>query len=403
MNRVDPPEAFTGCGAADTGWSGDALANGPARPLRILTYLHSFGPGGVERVALRLNRAWRALGAETIVIVGRDSGVCDPADAPHCRLLRRALPFAAQTQLGWAVSQLPAIIRQEQPDILFCAGNTYSSVNAAMKLALGSRCPPIIAKVSNDLARPDMSPLLRAGYHRWLRIQGRAIDRFVAMAPPLAPEIAELMRIVPARVATILDPALSADELAQFAAPAARSARADAGRHFLAVGRLARQKNFALLLDAFALAARPGDRLTILGEGPERAALTRRIARRGLTGRVAMPGHISDLPRWFADADTLILSSDFEGVPAVVVEALAAGIGIVATRCSNGMDDLLGHGRFGRLVPPRDAALLAAALADAPRRQRDPGAAIAHARRFTVEIGAAAYLVLMQQLARAGR
>jgi len=403
MNRFDPPAMFTGGGAAQTGCLDDTPAAGAARRLRILTYLHSFGPGGVERVALRLNRAWRALGAETIVIVGRDAGIGDPIDTAHCRVLRRALPFAAHTQLGWAVSQLPALIRKERPDILFCAGNTYASVYSAMQLALGTHCPPIVAKVSNDLARPDMSPVLRAAYHQWLRVQGRAIDRFVAMAPPLAPEIAELMRVDPARISTIFDPALSGDELARFAASAAARPRTGTGRHFLAVGRLVRQKNFALLLDAFALAAREGDRLTILGEGPERAALARRIARHGIADRIAMPGHVNDLPRWLADADTLVLTSDFEGVPAVVVEALAAGCGIVATRCSQAMDDLLGHGRFGRLVPPRDAALLAAAMADAPRCQREPGAAIAHARRFTVESGAATYLALMHSLARASR
>lgn len=372
------------------------------RPLRILTFLHSFDPGGVERVAFRLNAAWRQLGADARVVVGRGEGIArHPADGAKCTVLDCPYPIGRRTQLAWAIAKLPAIIRAARPDILFCAGNTYSSVVTAMKIALGKDCPPIVAKVSNDLARADMGPLLRFGYHRWLRLQAPAIDHYVGMAQPMAREIADATGKPAPAVSIIHDPVLRDAEITRFSQIAKARHRGANGRRFLAVGRLVPQKNFGLLLDAFARGALPDDELTILGEGSERGLLAEQARRLGLGNRVRMPGHVADLAPWFADADTLLLSSDFEGVPAVIIEALAAGLGIVATNCSTSMSELLGDGRFGRLVPVRNETALADAIRAAPLAQADAAAALAHARHFSVEEGAAAYLDLMHRIVAA--
>lgn len=373
------------------------------RPLRVLTFLHSFEPGGVERVALRLHRAWLAQGVDARLVLGRTDGAmrgewpCLDADV----LDSHGLPTAAWETL-WMMLRLPGRIRQHQPDVLFCAGNSYTVVAVAMRLVLGKRCPPILAKISNDLTRTDLPAVARPFYRLWLRIQGRLLHRVVGMAQPMRAELETLMGAAPDRVAIIDDPALDEAQIAHLEAlPRPPHDRA-AGRRFLAIGRLAAQKNFPLLLRAFARIAHDGDRLTILGEGGARKGLEA-LARSlglgvGVGGRVALPGHVNPVSDALLAADALVMSSDYEGVPAVVPEALAAGLPVVSTDCSVSMADLLGHGRFGLLVPVRDEAALAQAMDRIGALPFDSTAARAQARRFTVEIAAQSYIVEMQRL-----
>lgn len=375
------------------GWHPPAAA----RPLRILTCLHSFDPGGVERVAFRLNARWAELGLPARVIVGRDGGSARAAaqGAPI-----EVIPgFAGGSALGWMMRKLPAILRRERPDVLFCAGNTYTSVGVAMKLLMGAACPPVIAKVSNDLVRLDMPPLLRFAYRRWCWLQGRLLDRFVAMSPAMVDEVAEAMGVPRDRIDVVHDPVLRGEELAELAALPRPAPCPNGGRRYLAIGRLMPQKNFALLLEAFAAMAGPADRLTILGEGPDRAALEARMAALGIADRVAMPGHVSDLKPWLAESDVFVMSSLFEGVPAVIIEVLAAGLPIVATDCSVSMRDLLGQGVFGTLVPVGDAQSLAAAMA-APPAPAPANERLDYVRRFTLEEGALGYLTVMRRVVR---
>ncbi len=367
------------------------------KPRLILTYIHSFDPGGVERVALRMNAAWRKMGVDARVIVGRASCPADGiADDVDYRIIPDSERVRRYQQIFWALRRLPQIIRQEQPDIIFCPGNTYTSVAVGMKLILGSHCPPIVAKISNDLVREDMNPLVRFFYRRWLWIQGRFIERFVAMAPAMVAEIADRIVVPDDRIAVINDPVMRTDEFDRYSNLV--HIRALRGRRFIAIGRLMPQKNFALLLDAFVRIAHRDDRLTILGEGPERAMLEQRIAELGIVDQVTLPGHVNDVLPWFAEADVFVMSSDYEGVPAVLIEALAARLSVVATNCSASMADLIGHGRFGTLVPIGDEAALAAAMDTAAHDKACPHAVLEHIGGFTVEAGAQAYLDLMDDV-----
>jgi glycosyltransferase involved in cell wall biosynthesis len=375
------------------------------RPLCVLTFLHSFAPGGVERVALRLHAAWRADDVDSRLVFGRGSGAMR-AEWPglEAEILMGA-PFSpARWETVWMILRLPGVIRRIRPDVLFCAGNTYTVVAVMMKLLLGARCPPVVAKISNDLVRMDMPGPVRALYRVWLRIQGRMLDRLVGIAPPMRAEIAALMRAAPERIAIIDDASLDEADIVRLAqarlAATERDGGAARGRRFVAVGRLTRQKNFALLIEAFALMARPDDRLVIVGEGMERAALERQIARLGLAPQVSLPGHLNPVDDQLCAGDALVLSSDYEGVPAVVAEALAAGVPIVTTACSVSMADMLGSGRFGLLVPTGNCAALAAAMDSIAALPFDVQAAQDHARRFTLQLASRRYIALMGNAAR---
>jgi starch synthase (maltosyl-transferring) len=148
----------------------------------------------------------------------------------------------------------------------------------------------------------------------------------------------------------------------------------------LSVGRLDVQKGVADLLDAaeWVIARRPDWHLVLVGEGPERPWLLARIAARpALAERVHWLGRRDDVPALLATADVLVLASLWEGMPNVVLEAMAARRPVVATAVE-GSEDLVAPGRTGWLVPPRDPTALGQALLEAaldPDRRRRYGAA----------------------------
>lgn len=369
-----------------------------------MTYLRNLDPGGVERVALRLHAAWRSAGAESLLVLASDRGA-----QRHEALLSGYRVIAPTRTASWKSRwpmlrlclALPHEIDAFTPDVLFCAGNSYSLVAVVTRWRLGRRCPVVVAKISNDLGRRDMPSPVRVLYRIWLLVQGRTIDHFIGMATPTLAEIAHTMKVASGRISVIEDPALTVADLDRLQLVRTRN-RTHQGRRFVGIGRLVRQKNFNLLLHCFAGMAGPADRLTILGEGSERGRLLALAATLGIGRQVTMPGHVHPIDDWIVDADTFVMSSDYEGVPAALIEALAAGLWVIATDCSVGMAGLLDHGRLGTLVAVGDADALTAAMAACPHRV-DRATAGAMAQRFTVERAGQAYLAVMAAAARRGR
>jgi glycosyltransferase involved in cell wall biosynthesis len=166
----------------------------------------------------------------------------------------------------------------------------------------------------------------------------------------------------------------------------------------LAIGRLTWSKRFDVLLEALAMVRHQAPaRLIILGEGKARSELEGRVERLGLADAVALPGNVPDVGAWLARADLLVSTSVYEGSPAVLIEALAAGVPVVATRCPGGSEELLEDGRGGSLVPVDDAAAAAEAILAELGRKRDPAGLQQSVSRYAVEASAAAYLAALDQ------
>jgi len=176
----------------------------------------------------------------------------------------------------------------------------------------------------------------------------------------------------------------------------------------LAAGRLVPQKRHDILLEAFARVAErhPGAHLAIAGSGALEGPLRERAERRDLAGRVTFLGLVDDLPTWLAGCDLFVNSSEYEGLPLVVLDAMAARAPIVATRVS-GVPDCIVDGVTGRLVAPGEPAPLAQAMAEAldhPEQARAWGEA-ARTRveeRFSMDRAAARWAALYEELAAAG-
>jgi len=131
----------------------------------------------------------------------------------------------------------------------------------------------------------------------------------------------------------------------------------------LGVGRLTAQKDFPTLLRAFAEVRRDREvRLVILGEGPDRPALLQLAGELGIGESFDLPGFRHNAMAYMAASAMFVLSSAFEGLPTVLIEALAAGTQVVSTNCPSGPREILQDGRLGALVPVGDPVALAAAI-----------------------------------------
>lgn len=136
-------------------------------------------------------------------------------------------------------------------------------------------------------------------------------------------------------------------------------------KSIVGVGRLCGQKNFGLLIRSFARIAGefPEHRLKIYGRGGMEGELKALAETLGVADRVDFPGHVPDMPRHLQQAGMYVLSSDFEGMPNALIEAMAQGLPCVATDCGGGgARFLVEDGRNGLLVPAGDEERMAAAM-----------------------------------------
>jgi glycosyltransferase involved in cell wall biosynthesis len=167
-------------------------------------------------------------------------------------------------------------------------------------------------------------------------------------------------------------------------------------------GRFKLQKDFATLIDAFHIvhAERPA-RLVILGDGPGRRALTERIARLGLAQDVLLPGRVPNILPWLRRARLFVLSSRWEGLPGVLIEALACGCPVVSTDCPSGPAEILERGAYGTLVPVGDPQRLARAVLDALDAPAGRERLQSRARDFSSERAIPAYLAVFERVLQA--
>ncbi|OAN65455.1 glycosyltransferase [Sphingomonas sp. TDK1] len=314
-----------------------------------MAFAETLQGGGVERALLRMATGWLERGHRVTLVLGACEGPLEAELPPGIEVIELGSPHYP------ILLRLPGVVRNVDPDVIFCPGNYYTAPTAMIRMQLGKRCPPIVAKVSNALVRPEMWRVVAWGYHRWLRWHPWFLDHVVAMTPAMAREAIAEMAIPADRVSVIANP------------PAERIADAEAmalpvGRYIVGVGRLEPQKRWDRLIAALPRLADPSIRLLLLGEGSARAALQAQIDRLGLGERVTMPGHAGDPLPALKGATVAALTSDYEGVPGVIREALSQGTPVVATEASVAVRELIDSPAVGTVVPREDRDALVSAL-----------------------------------------
>lgn len=349
-----------------------------ARPLAVLFAIPSLAGGGAERVVLTLlSHLDRGRFAPVLAAASLSGPYVDqlPAGIPAHDL--------GSARARGAVFRLAALVRRTRPDVLF---STLGHLNLLVMLArplLGRPRPVLVARETNI---PSLN-LAQSPHPRLFGLLYRALyprfDRVVCQSRDMQRDLAENFGVPGARTRVIPNPV---DAAAIRSLAATGTAPLPAGAfNLVAAGKLMRQKGFDLLLQALALLPDPRFHLTILGQGPLRETLEAQARGLGLANRVTFAGFQANPYPWLARADLFVLSSRYEGLPNVVLEALALGAPVAAFACPGGLDEIIRPGENGFLAEPANPADLALTIAHAAENLPDRARVAASASRFAVE------------------
>lgn len=345
--------------------------------------LPDMGGGGTERLTVELANGFAARGAKVDLVLMQARGEFLPLLSPAVRVVDLKVP-----RLRHVPGALRRYLKVEKPDALLAAMWPLTSASVMATYGLKIR-PRLLLSDHCPLREQYASPLRTSLSLRLLvPLTYRGADGIIAVSTGLAKEMVELAKVPAEAVRTIHNP---------IAAPALSAQGAAVwgdvpGPRILALGKLKPEKNFALLVRAFArfASSRPGT-LAIVGEGQERGALEQLVGELGLQGRVVMPGFSASVGDWYAGADLFVLSSEYEGFGNVMVEAMHFGLPVVATDCPHGPAEALGGGLWGRLVPCGDEAALAKAIGAALDEPPDRDRQRTRAAEFSAERAVDAY------------
>ena len=360
-------------------------------PNHIAFLMPALRGGGVQRQYINLAREFLRRGLTVdMILLETDSAY---TDLPAWNLID-----LGTRRISASLPALNRALRKLCPDVLISAQTPLNAL-ALLSSSMIGKPPRVMVTEHNHLTTASQSATrlgdrMRPLMARWLYPRA---DWIVSVSEGVADDLARAGRVLRERIQVIYN-SLDLDDIQRKAAEPVEHpwfARNDVPV-ILAVGRMYRQKDYPVLLDAFAkLRARREVRLLILGEGEERANLEEQVKRLGLTRDVDMPGFAPNPFAYMARANLLALSSEWEGFAIVLTEALACGTPVVSTDCPSGPREILADGKFGRLVPVGDADALANAMEQTLDSPSSRDLLLGRAQDFSVERVADAYLGVM--------
>jgi glycosyltransferase involved in cell wall biosynthesis len=323
--------------------------------------------GAFGNLAAALAKGFRAAGIRKLYLLhisrdrGRPPGL-DPSVA--------VVPLGSGRSL-WTPIALSRTLRRLAPDVLISMP-TFVNLAAVMGRLLAARCPTRLivsehAMKSYKVFTEHRAEMKFRALPSLVRLLYPRADALVAVSPEVLEDLlaTSRVRLDPSRTRVIPNP-MDAERIGRLAEEPADHPWLKAKRTpvILSVGRLARQKNYSLLLRAFARIARKTDaRLLVAGEGRERGRLQLLAGDLGIRDRVDFPGYTANPYAMMARSDVFALASEEESFGLVLGEAMCCGVPVVATDAlGGGPRHILDNGRFGVLVPRNDERVLADSL-----------------------------------------
>jgi glycosyltransferase involved in cell wall biosynthesis len=355
---------------------------------KILFYLPKVDFGGAERVIVSLANEFANTGHQVIFVVSNEN-ICEGISfSPRIkyRILLSKNPFLNIFRLG-------SLIRNECPKIAISAldnGNLY----LLLSKFLGSKSTKFYATIHSNLSQNSrVENSLKARFARYLlSYLYKIADSIIAVSEGVRDDFNKFYKFK-YKVKVIYNPVVSS-EIIDLSNKKLENKSISNSKllKIVSVGRFVEAKNFELLIASFALIkTKLPCTLILVGGGPLYNNYFKLINELSLTEDVIFTGFLSNPYNLMREADLFVLSSSYEGLPTVLIEAMACGTKVVSTDCPSGPREILEDGLWGKLVPVGDKQALADAMYESIMDKNSPNVK-KRANDFSVEIAAKKYL-----------
>ncbi|ABV85442.1 glycosyltransferase [Shewanella pealeana] len=328
--------------------------------MRIAIAIDSLGGGGAQKVMLTLAKEFTELGHEPHFFVMSDNTAFDiPQSLPvHICFAKKDRDFNRFWNLAPAVEKLTAKIRSIEQTVgkfdLF-----LSNLDKTNRLMVKTNVSPLFVVVHASVEE-ELTRHAKLGPFAYLKklLAKKALNghHLVTVSEGIANEIRQTKRIEPASIKCIYNP-FEFDEIDHLSQQQAQGI--PDSDYLIHIGRYVKQKRHDVLFQSIAK-MKSQIPVVLLCHNPKKA---RKAAKKyGVESRVVIPGFQPNPFPWIKSAKALVLSSDFEGLPTVLIESLACGTPVVSTDCPHGPSEIMTGDLARFLVPRRDPAALAAKL-----------------------------------------
>jgi glycosyltransferase involved in cell wall biosynthesis len=354
---------------------------------RIAFFLQNLRYGGAQKVTINIANGLTARGYHVDLVTANFEGdfVSDVNSGLH--VVDLDVPSVAGLGVLAGVPRLKTYLETTKPDILI-AGQTHANIAAA----LAAR----IAKVSPQVTLTEHSAYGRSeGLKDWFTNTLASYvytlaDEVVGVSGGVVESIVENTRVDPAKTSVLYNPIDLESVRARSKEPVddkwLSNPEIDS---IVSVSRLESQKNLSLLLRAFKIVheQHPSTRLIVVGKGSERRRLGELARSLEIEDVVSFPGYVDNPYAYMRHSAVFVLSSRYEGLPTVLIEALACGCSIVSTDCPYGPREILVDGEYGRLTPVDDESALANAIEEMLEDPADSQESVERSEHFTMSNG----------------
>ncbi|GGH14839.1 glycosyltransferase [Mucilaginibacter phyllosphaerae] len=370
--------------------------------MKVALFVGNLQGGGAERMMVNLANSFAALGNETSLLCADFSG-------PYCAEVANDVTVYDFKKKGAfaAVKDLRSYLKSNQPDYLL---TTQSHVSACAVLAHKLSGQSSTKLIIREATTPSEASRRKGGIKSKIvsflikQLYNKA-NGFVAVSEGVRADMIPYYSLKPQNAVVINNPVVTAsmDTLAK--APADHPFLFTHRKHItiMGVGRISKVKDFGTLLKALAeLKKNTPAKLIILGDittnPSEYEKLQGLVNELGLQADVSFPGFVANPFAYLSKADVFVLSSLYEGMPGVLIQALACGCQCVSTDCKNGPAEILQGDKYGTLVPVGDFEAMAQAINNASANPKDPEYLKTRSMDFNDVNSAKAYINYFKQL-----